>query len=172
MKSMKVSPKMTNTTMTNATMTNATKQHKQLTANQVPANVPGTTEFYNSPHFSQAVLVDDKLLLSGVLGGGPQGSPELPVEEQACIALQHLVHILQAACAAADTINDLTTYPIDVNALPRFASLKTDFIVEDFPTWTANGVSALRLSAMQIEVKVTPVNGRGYAGRENGLSGD
>jgi enamine deaminase RidA (YjgF/YER057c/UK114 family) len=135
--------------------TTAAQQQRRL------INPPGTEEFYNTWHFSQAVRVGDTVWLAGQLGIGPDGHPGATIEEQTRLAFQNLVRVLAAAGATVADIVDLTTYHLAMDDLPKVAAVKTEFIRQDFPAWTAVGVTQLALPEMLIEVKATAVIGSG-----------
>lgn len=124
-------------------------------------NPPGTEEFYNTWHFSQAVQVGDTVWVAGQLGIGPDGHPGATIAEQTRFAFQNLVRVLETAGATVADIVDLTTYHIAMDDLPTVAAVKSEFIRQDFPAWTAVGVTQLALPEMLIEVKATAVVGCG-----------
>lgn len=133
----------------------ATRQQRML------INPPGSEEFYNTWHFSQAVRVGDTVWIAGQLGIGPDGHPGATIEEQTRFAFQNLVRVLETAGATVADIVDLTTYHIAMDDLPTVAAVKSEFIRQDFPAWTAVGVTQLALPEMLIEVKATAVIGCG-----------
>jgi enamine deaminase RidA (YjgF/YER057c/UK114 family) len=114
-------------------------------------NPPGSEEFYNTWHFSQAVRVGDTIWIAGQLGIGPDDHPGATIEEQTRFAFQNLVRVLEAASATVADIVDLTTYHLAMDDLPKVAAVKAEFIRQDFPAWTAVGVTQLALPEMLIE---------------------
>ena len=122
-------------------------------------NPPGTEEFYNTWQFSQGARVGNMVWLAGQLGIGPDGKAGATIEEQTRFAFQNVANLLAAAGGSLADIIDLTTYHIAISDLPKVAAVKTEFIKENFPPWTAVGVTELALPGMLIEVKVTAVIG-------------
>ena len=122
-------------------------------------NPPGTEEFYNNWQFSQGVRVGDTVWLAGQLGIGPDGKPGATIEEQTRFAFHNVEGVLATAGGSLADIVDLTTYHIAMSDLPKVAAVKAEFIKENFPAWTAVGVTQLALPEMLIEVKVTAVIG-------------
>jgi enamine deaminase RidA (YjgF/YER057c/UK114 family) len=120
-------------------------------------NPPGTEEFYNTWQFSQGARVGDTVWLAGQLGIGPDGKAGATIEEQTRFAFQNVANVLVAAGGSLADIVDLTTYHIDMSDLPKVAAVKAEFIKENFPPWTAIGVTQLALPGMLVEVKVTAV---------------
>ena len=124
-------------------------------------NPSGTEEFYNSWQFSQAVQVGETIWLAGQLGIGPDGAPGADIEAQTRFAFQNAARVLEAAGASMADVVDLITYHIAMDDLPTVAAVKAEFLPENFPAWTAVGVTQLALPEMLIEVKVTAVIGSG-----------
>jgi enamine deaminase RidA (YjgF/YER057c/UK114 family) len=122
-------------------------------------NPPGTEEFYNTWQFSQGARVGNMVWLAGQLGIGPDGRAGATIEEQTRFAFQNVANLLAAAGGSLADIIDLTTYHIAISDLPKVAAVKAEFIKENFPPWTAVGVTELALPGMLIEVKVTAVIG-------------
>jgi enamine deaminase RidA (YjgF/YER057c/UK114 family) len=124
-------------------------------------NPSGTEEFYNTWHFSQGVRVGDMLWVSGQLGIGPDGKAGATIEEQTRLAFQNLDRVLEAAGGSMADVVELTTYHLAMDDLPQVAAVKGEFISQDFPAWTAIGVTALAFPELLIEVKATAVIGSG-----------
>ena len=123
-------------------------------------NPPGTEEFYNTWQFSQGVQVGDTLWISGQLGIGSDGKPGATIEEQTRLAFQNLSRVLEEAGGSLAEVVELTTYHLAMDDLPQVAAVKGEFISQDFPAWTAIGVTALAMPEFLIEVKATAVIGR------------
>ena len=124
-------------------------------------NPPGTEEFYDTWQFSQGVRVGETVWVAGQLGIGPDGKPGATIEEQTRFAFQNVARVLDAAGGSLADIVELITYHIAMSDLPTVAAVKAEFIKENFPPWTAVGVTQLALPEMLVEVKVTAVIGSG-----------
>lgn len=124
-------------------------------------NPPGTEELYNTWQYSQAVRVGNIVFVSGQLGIGPDGQPGNTIEEQSRYAIQNLVRVLETMGATVADIVELATFHMDMDDLPKFAAVKAEFIAQDFPAWTAIGVTKLALPWMLVEVKATAMCGSG-----------
>lgn len=124
-------------------------------------NPPGTEEFYDTWQFSQGVRVGKTVWLAGQLGIGPDGKPGATIEEQTRFAFQNVARVLDAAGGSLADIVELITYHIAMSDLPAVAAVKAEFIKENFPPWTAVGVTQLALPEMLVEVKATAVIGSG-----------
>lgn len=121
-------------------------------------NPPGTERIYESWQFSQAVRVGDTVWVSGQVGMGPDGIPE-SIEEQGRLAFESLRGVLQAAGGDLSDIVELVTYHTDLSEQRGFAKVKSEFLPENYPAWTAVGVTALVLPGLRVEVKATAVIG-------------
>jgi enamine deaminase RidA (YjgF/YER057c/UK114 family) len=124
-------------------------------------NPPGTEEFYNNWQFSQGVRVGDLLWVAGQLGIGPDGKTGATIEAQTRLAFQNLVRVLEAAGGTLADVVKLNTFHLAMADLPKVAAIKAEFISQDFPAWTAVGVTALAMPEFLIEVKATAVIGSG-----------
>ena len=122
-------------------------------------NPPGTEEFYNTWQFSQGVRVGDTLWISGQLGIGADGKAGATIEDQTRLAFQNLIRVLEEAGGSLADVVELTTYHLAMDDLPQVAAIKGAFISQDFPAWTAVGVTALALPELLVEVKATAVIG-------------
>jgi enamine deaminase RidA (YjgF/YER057c/UK114 family) len=122
-------------------------------------NPPGTEEFYNTWQFSQGVRVGDTVWISGQLGIGPDGKAGATIEDQTRLAFQNLARVLEAAGGTLADVVELITYHLALDDLPEVAAVKAEFIGQDFPAWTAVGVTQLALPETLIEVKATAVIG-------------
>lgn len=122
-------------------------------------NPSGTEEFYDNWHFSQGVRVGDTLWISGQLGIGPNSKPGTTIAEQTRLAFQNLSRVLEAAGGSLADVVELTTYHIAMDDLPQVAAVKDEFISQNFPAWTAVGVTQLAFPELLIEIKATAVIG-------------
>ena len=132
------------------------KQHKQTLIN------PEGTEFiYNTLKFSQAVRVDNTLWVSGQVGMDEKGAVGETIEEQARMAFQNLKKVLDDAGASMDDIVELVTYHTSMKDLKIFGKVKSEFITDNFPAWTAVGVTELVFPQLMLEIRATAVVGSG-----------
>ena len=122
-------------------------------------NPPGTEEFYNTWQFSQGIRIGDMLWVSGQLGIGPDGKVGETVEEQTRLAFQNLERVFEAAGGSMADVVELVSYHLAMDDLPTFARVKSEFIENDFPGWTAIGVTQLAFPELLIELRATAVFG-------------
>jgi len=136
------------------------KQHKQTLIN------PEGTEFiYNTLKFSQAVRVDNTVWVSGQVGMDEKGAVGETIEEQTRMAFQNLKTVLAETGASMDDIVELVTYHTSMKDMKAFGKVKSEFITDDYPAWTAVGVTELVLPQLMLEIRATAVVGSGSSGR-------
>jgi enamine deaminase RidA (YjgF/YER057c/UK114 family) len=119
-------------------------------------NPPGTEGIYQSWHFSQAVRVGNQVWVSGQVGIDEHGIGD-GIEAQARAAFRNLVRVLDAAGASLRDVVELVTYHRAMQDMQTFAKVKDEFFPEDYPAWTAVGVTALALPELLVEIRATAV---------------
>jgi enamine deaminase RidA (YjgF/YER057c/UK114 family) len=121
-------------------------------------NPPGTENLYESWQFSQAVRVGDTVWVSGQVGVGGRGIPPV-FADQARQAFENLQRVLKEAGATLGDVVELVTYHTDMGEMPVFSEVKAEFFPENYPAWTAVGISALALPDLRVEIRATAVVG-------------
>lgn len=124
-------------------------------------NPPGTEKTYRNFQFSQANRVGDTVWVSGQVGIDENRQVGEGIEAQTRIALGKLKAVLAEAGAGLEDVVELVSYHTDMGDLAGFMKAKAEFFPEDFPAWTAVGVTALAGPDFVIEVKATAVIGSG-----------
>ena len=117
---------------------------------------PPETALFNSQFgFSSAVQAGDFVFVSGQVGTGAKGAvPEDPAK-QFELAFINLGSVLEAAGLGFEDIVDLTTYHVGLSQhIREFTQVKSNYISEPFPTWTAIGVQELAIPDLLVELKV------------------
>ena len=128
---------------------------------QILINPPGTEKVYEKLQFSQAVQVGDTIWVSGQVGMDATGMAGDGIVAQARLAFQNLQHVLEAAGSLLDDIVELVSYHTSMNAIRDFGKVKAEFIAQNYPAWTAVGVTELALPQLLVEIKATAVIGSG-----------
>lgn len=124
-------------------------------------NPPGSEKVYEKLQFSQAVVVGDTVWVSGQVGMDATGLPGDGIEAQARLAFQNLQRVLAAAGSSLEDIVELVSFHTSMNAIRDFGKVKAEFITQNYPAWTAVGVSALAFPQLLVEIKATAVIGSG-----------
>ncbi len=120
-------------------------------------NPPGTEQIYKSMQFSQAVKSGDTIHVSGQVGVDENFIPGSGIEEQANLAFLNLKNVLAEAGATLEDIVELVTYHTSMKDIMGFSKVKAKFIPEDYPAWTAVGVTELVMPDLLVEIKATAV---------------
>ncbi|MBW2408783.1 MAG: RidA family protein [Deltaproteobacteria bacterium] len=128
---------------------------------QTLINPPGTEKIYEKLQFSQAVRAGNTIWVSGQVGMDATGMAGDGIEEQARLAFQNLQHVLEAAGSSLDDIVEMVSFHTSMNGIRDFGKVKAEFITQDYPAWTAVGVTELALPQLLVEIKATAVMGSG-----------
>ncbi|MBU2549850.1 MAG: RidA family protein [Proteobacteria bacterium] len=127
------------------------------TGRKVLVNPPGSERVYRAMQFSQAVRVGDTVWISGQVGVDSNGRAPEGIEAQTRLAFQNLERVLAAAGGALADIVELTTFHTSMADIRGFSKVKAEFIPEDYPAWTAVGVTGLVMPQLLVEVRATAV---------------
>jgi enamine deaminase RidA (YjgF/YER057c/UK114 family) len=122
-------------------------------------NPPGTEALYKAWKFSQAVRVGDTVWVSGQVGVGPDGQPAEGIEAQSRRAFENLDAVLREAGGELGDVVELVTYHTSMQDVPAFGKVKSEFFPENYPAWTAVGVTGLALPQLLVEIRATAVVG-------------
>jgi len=120
--------------------------------------VPAGTEILRDQyHFSQGVEVGGTIWVSGQ--GGFDAGFQIPddVGEQARQAFQNMERVLAEAGATMDDVVELTSYHLDMDAMPAVVAAMREAFPRHQPAWTAVGVTGLALPQMKVEIKAVAV---------------
>ncbi len=104
--------------------------------------------------FSEAVIHNDTVYLSGVIAGPtPEGMTD---EESYARTFAYLGTILKRAGSSWDDVIDITTYHVDIEqSMPPLAAAKNRFVKAPFPAWTAIDIDRLFTPGGLVEIKIT-----------------
>lgn len=122
---------------------------------------PGSTKtMYDNFHFSQAVRVGDMVWVSGQVGIDAQMRPGKGLTEQARLAFTGLKTVMEAAGAQLSDVVELVTFHIDLRGGSReFGAVKDEFFPNNYPAWTAVGVTQLAMPELLVEIRAVAVIG-------------
>jgi reactive intermediate/imine deaminase len=108
--------------------------------------------------FSQAVRAGGLLFLAGQMPVDPHTAAvvgEGDIRTQAHQVFQNIKAVLEVAGATMGDVVEIVSYHTDMADLGAVAEVKAEYIAEDFPAWTAVGVTALAFPGLMLEIKVT-----------------
>ena len=102
--------------------------------------------------YSQAVISDSLVFVSGQLGMKPGGVLAVTVEEQAQLALENILAILKSAGCTMDSILKTTVFLDNMDNFAAVNGVYSGFFSEPFPARAAFEVSRLPLNA-KVEIE-------------------
>jgi enamine deaminase RidA (YjgF/YER057c/UK114 family) len=120
-------------------------------------NPAGSESIYNSMQFSQAVQVGGMIWISGQVGINEKFEMAEGIEAQARQAFVNLEQVLNEAGGSLEDIVELVTYHISMSDMRKFSKVKSEFIPNNYPAWTAVGIKELVLPGLLVEIKATAV---------------
>jgi enamine deaminase RidA (YjgF/YER057c/UK114 family) len=122
---------------------------------------PGSTKIlYENYHFSQATRVGDTVWVSGQVGIDESMRPGKGLTEQARLAFGRLKTVLEAAGASLGDVVELITFHIDLRgSTAEFAAVKDAFFPNNYPSWSAVGVTQLAMPELLVEIRAAAVAG-------------
>ncbi len=120
-------------------------------------NPKGSESIYQSMQFSQAVKFKNTIWISGQVGVDENFKVGKGIEEQAQMAFQNLENVLKNAGSGLKEIVELVTYHTSMKEIGEFSKVKAKFIPENYPAWTAVGVTELVLPNLLVEIKATAI---------------
>ena len=122
---------------------------------------PGRTKrTYDNFHFSQATRAGDTIWVSGQIGLDAENRPANGIGEQTRLAFENLKTVLEAAGATLGDVVELTTFHMDLKGgVAEFAKVKDTFFPDNYPSWTAVGVTELAIPGLLIEIRAVAVAG-------------
>lgn len=128
-----------------------------MNTNKVLINPAGTEKIYQAMQFSQAVRSGPMVFVSGQVGIDENFKIGEGIEEQARLAFTNLEMVLKEAGADLKDIVELVTFHTSMKEMKGFSRVKAKFIPDNYPAWTAVGVTELVMPGLLVEIKATAV---------------
>ncbi len=122
-------------------------------------NPEGTEAIYESLQFSQAVRSGNMVWVSGQVGVDEHFNIGEGIEVQTRLAFQNLTSVIENAGGSLSDIVELVTYHTSMKDMKGFSKVKSEFINEDYPAWTAIGVTELVMPGLLVEIRATVIIG-------------
>ncbi len=120
-------------------------------------NPKGSEQIYQSMQFSQAIKYKNTIWVSGQVGVDETFKVGQGIEEQSQMAFQNLEKVLREAGSGLEDIVELITYHTSMKEIGGFSKVKAKFIIENYPAWTAVGVTELVLPDLLVEIRATAI---------------
>lgn len=124
---------------------------------------PSTQAMYDNFHFSPAIRVGDHIWVSGQTGFDLEAMAAVEgMDAQARLAFDGVERALKAAGASMADIVELTTFHTDLRGeMAEFTKVKDEYLPDNYPAWTAVGVTQLAMPEFKVEIRVVAVAGSG-----------
>jgi enamine deaminase RidA (YjgF/YER057c/UK114 family) len=117
--------------------------------------------------FSQALLADGTLYVSGQHAGAPGGGVlgDGSAGSQARETFKKIRALVEAAGGRMADVVKLTVYLTDIADRPAVSATRREFFAEPFPTSTLVEIKGLVDPALKVEVEAVAVIGAGTSGK-------
>lgn len=110
----------------------------------------------NPLKMSPGVVSGDHLFITGMTGSAADGSMPADPKTQFQCAFDKLDAVLKAADLTFAGVVEMTSYHIDIKShFDLFAQVRSQFVKEPYPAWTAIGVAELRRDGALVEISAT-----------------
>ena len=115
--------------------------------------------------FSQCLVVDRQVFLSGVTAAAPDGTPtgadDMAAQTRAC--LHKIEHLLTAAGASLSDVVKLTIYTTDIGRRAEISAARREVLREPYPCSTLVEVRSLAAPGLMVEIDATALIGASAA---------
>lgn len=104
---------------------------------------------------SPGIISGDHVFLTGMTGSGPDGEMPRNIEDQFRHAFDKIGAVLKEAGLGFDSIVEMTTYHVGLREhFDRFCAVRSEYVSDPFPAWTAVEVAGLRREGAVVEIRV------------------
>jgi len=111
---------------------------------------------YDNYHYAPAVIDEDHLRCSGMIGHRPDLSVPEDLTEQFTLAFENLRSLLAEVRLTLADVVEMTTYHVGLSGhIDEFVAVKNSYVSDPYPAWTAVGISELAIPGAVVEIQVT-----------------
>lgn len=104
---------------------------------------------------SPGVVSGDHVFLTGMTGSRPDGSMPEDLSEQFRNAFDKIGAVLKEAGLSHTAIVEMTSYHVGLREhFDTFNRIRSEYVEEPFPAWTAVDVAGLRREGAVVEIRV------------------
>ena len=115
----------------------------------------GSQTSANAIKVSPGVVSDNHLFVTGMTGSRADGTMPDDLEEQFRNAFNKIGMVLSEAGLGFDSIVEMTSYHLGINDhFDLFNSVRSEFVSQPYPAWTAIEVAGLRRPGAVVEIRV------------------
>lgn len=104
---------------------------------------------------SPGLISGNFVFVTGMTGSRDDGSMPINLEEQFRCAFQKIERVLEEAKLDCRAIVEMTTYHVGLrDHFDLFNTVRSEFVGDPFPAWTAVEVAGLRREGAKVEIRV------------------
>lgn len=104
---------------------------------------------------SPGIISGNHVFLSGITGSGPDGAMPENVDDQIRQAFEKIGAVLREAGLQFGSIVEMTSYHVGLrDHFDTFCTIRSEYVWEPFPAWTAVEVAGLRREGALVEIRV------------------
>lgn len=116
---------------------------------------PGSRATADRMQLSPGIISGNHVFLTGMTGSGPDGTMPADPATQFHQAFEKIGAVLREAGLGFDAIVEMTSYHIDLRThFDAFCTVRSAYVREPFPAWTAIEVAGLRREGSLVEIRV------------------
>lgn len=116
---------------------------------------PGSQATAKEIKVSPGIISGNHIFLTGVTGSGPDGTMPTDPEEQIRQAFEKIVALLKEAGLGFDAVAEMTTYHVGLqDHFDLFNDIRSNYVKEPYPAWTAVEVAGLRRKGALVEIRI------------------
>ena len=109
---------------------------------------------------SPGILSGSHVFVTGMTGSSPDGTMPANPEDQFRQAFDKIGAVLREAGLGFDSIVEMTSYHIGLRThFDSFCAVRSAYVTDPFPAWTAVEVAGLRREGALVEIRVTAATG-------------
>lgn len=115
----------------------------------------GTQAAVNDLKISPGILSHGHVFVTGMTGSRPDGSMPENIQEQFHLAFQKIGLVLSEGGLDFSAVVEMTSYHVGLRAhFETFRNVRSEYVREPYPTWTAIEVAGLRREGAVVEIRV------------------
>ncbi|MDP3341743.1 RidA family protein [Frigidibacter sp.] len=104
---------------------------------------------------SPGILSGTHVFVTGMTGSSPDGTMPANPEDQFRQAFDKIGAVLREAGLGFDSIVEMTSYHIGLGThFDSFCAVRSNYVTDPFPAWTAVEVAGLRREGALVEIRV------------------
>jgi enamine deaminase RidA (YjgF/YER057c/UK114 family) len=115
----------------------------------------GSGSAANSMKLSPGIISGDHVFVTGMTGSGQDGTMPENCEDQFRQAFEKIGAVLREAGLGYGAIVEMTSYHVGLrDHFDRFCAIRSEYVSEPYPAWTAVEVAGLRREGAIVEIRV------------------